>query len=229
MTSNLLPVSVQHVSAFKCFCMMQKEAPEACSAATPLLQTLHLLVADELALQRVLLSPLEAIPSPDFPAEAKLIAAMDSAWHVSPALAAALAHRFRRVPAASQRLLNLTMEHAREPQTLAWAQGAPQYAAACHKRCTAPVQLAEWAPLGLSGALGMLIRPYRAVREVRKYVMRCLSEASDDQFVFWLPQVVQQLRGDKDGALRECVSATLLNLRQGRFRCIAVPRRPTRA
>lgn len=212
--------------AAKRFSMMQKEAPEACSAATPLLQTLHLLVADELTLQRVLLSPLDTVPAPDFPAEAKLTAAVDSAWRVSPALAAALVHRFRRVPAATQRLLNLTMENARQPKTLAWPQGAPQYAAACHERSTEPVQLAHWAPLGLAEALGMLTRPYRAKREVRQYVMRCLSQASDDEFVFWLPQIVQQLRGDKDGVLRECVFVTLLQLRQERSDALQRPGNP---
>lgn len=193
---------------------VQKEAPQACAAAKPLLQTLHLLVGDELSLQRVLSSPLVSVSTSEVPAEATITSAVESAWHVSPALAAAVAHRFPRCQAAVQRVRKLTIDTAREPQTLAWAQGAPLYAAACHKNRNEPVQLAQWAPLGLAEALAMLTQSYRGVPAVRQYVMRCLSKASDDDLVFWLPQVVQQLRGDRDGALRQCAPVPGLNSQQ---------------
>lgn len=143
-------------------------------------------------------------PAPDLPGEAVITSAVECSFSMSPPLAAALAHRFHRIPAARHTLAKLTMENAGAPQTQAWAQGAPEYAAACHKHGRKPTELASWATLDLAEALAMLTRPYRSLPAVRQYVMRCLSQASDDDLVFWLPQVVQQLRGDKDGALRQC-------------------------
>lgn len=163
-----------------------------------------MLVADELALHRVLLSPLETVQSPDPPPDSKVASAVEAAWHFSPALAYAVASRFHRCPLAGQKLRQLTMDNSSDQRTLAWAQGAPEYAKACRESGTKPVFLEQWAPLSLSDSLAMLTHPYRDVTEVRHYVMRCLAKASDDDLVFWLPQVVQQLRGDKDGALRRC-------------------------
>lgn len=167
----------------------------------------------------MLIQPLIPASPPELPAEVVITSAVDVAWQISPALASALAHRFHRIPAARQSLFKHTINNALAPQTLAWAQGAPEYAAACHKQGMEPVDLANWATMGLADALAMLTRPYRGSASVRSYVMRCLSQASDDDLVFWLPQVVQQLRGDKDGTLRRYASHVCMWLRVRHAAC----------
>ena len=69
-----------------------------------------------------------------------------------------------------------------------------------------PRQLDGWAEASLGEAMMMLTQPHGRHATVRKYVMRCLSKASDEELVFWLPQIVQSLRTDSNDAvsLRKC-------------------------
>lgn len=69
-----------------------------------------------------------------------------------------------------------------------------------------PSYLEDWSEATLGEALMMLTRPYGKHTTVRKYVMRCLSKATDDELVFWLPQIVQSLRTDSNdpSSLRKC-------------------------
>lgn len=58
----------------------------------------------------------------------------------------------------------------------------------------------------------MLTKPLGRTSEVRKYVLKCLAQASDDELVFWLPQIVQSLRTDSNdtSSLRQCVSSSMV-------------------
>jgi hypothetical protein len=58
----------------------------------------------------------------------------------------------------------------------------------------------------------MLTKSYGRHVTVRKYVMRCLGKATDEELVFWLPQIIQSLRTDADdeSSLSQCDSEVTL-------------------
>lgn len=63
-----------------------------------------------------------------------------------------------------------------------------------------PKQLDAWAEVSLGEAMMLLTKSYGRHPPVRKYVMKCLGKATDDELVFWLPQIVQSLRTDSNDA-----------------------------
>ena len=69
--------------------------------------------------------------------------------------------------------------------------------------------LDSWAPTTVAEALLLLAGLSGRNAHVRKYVMRSMSTATDEELSFWLPQTLQALRND-DGSLARCVHLQLL-------------------
>eukprot|EP00884_Botryococcus_braunii_P016006 jgi/Botrbrau1/3089/Bobra.0070s0075.1 len=130
-----------------------------------------------------------------------------TAWGVSPHLALSLLDRFPTVGAVRLELEALLVGE-RASQTL---QRIPR-AAELLARATADLGpsahplltlLQLWAPAPLLQALEMMGGPAGNLTQVRAYALRSLQACSSEEVVFFLPQLVQLLRGDESGQIRD--------------------------
>ena len=127
------------------------------------------------------------------------------AWALSPKLAAAFAERFCASPEPQKVLHALVLAHSAKSALHAWPGGAAHYVAAASAMQRTMAPLATWSPTTVGEALLLLAGSAGTHVDVRQYVMRSLSTASDEELVFWLPQTLQALRND-DGVLAQCAS-----------------------
>jgi hypothetical protein len=196
------------INALSTFCeslkSFQVAKPDICKAHEDCTALLMLLLQHELQLLAVLHTPLQNTPAPRPPKSSQLEAAVKAAWQLSPALAAAICNRFPACKDAASRLAKLVLEHSGKPEVQAWPPGASVFIAAAHAAHRPMTALSGWTTTSVVDALQLLAGPSGRKAEVREYVMRSLSTATDGELVFWLPQMLQSLRHD-DGRLARCV------------------------
>jgi len=135
------------------------------------------------------------------------------AWQVSPQLALGVWEHFPGVTAAQAELEFLVLKSAFDPAIQALPAGALLVASAERAAANAPVlaALAVWAPGTAEQGLQLLAGPAGSHPAVRSYAMRCLFAARPERVVFFLPQLVQLLRGDKDGQVMGLTACGLLH------------------
>eukprot|EP00208_Stichococcus_sp_RCC1054_P001997 CAMPEP_0206143372 /NCGR_PEP_ID=MMETSP1473-20131121/20292_1 /ASSEMBLY_ACC=CAM_ASM_001109 /TAXON_ID=1461547 /ORGANISM="Stichococcus sp, Strain RCC1054" /LENGTH=1452 /DNA_ID=CAMNT_0053538737 /DNA_START=218 /DNA_END=4576 /DNA_ORIENTATION=- len=145
-----------------------------------------------------------------------------AAWQVDLELALALRQRFPGVPALTGALEDLVKQHAAEPGVQAIPEAATLLATgrAAAAQESQLQRLQAWAPAPLLQATALLAGESGSNDLVRQYALRSLSDASKpEEVAFFLPQLVQQLRGDRgdlvqnfllDAAKRSMLFAHLL-------------------
>ncbi|KAG2445055.1 hypothetical protein HYH02_008923 [Chlamydomonas schloesseri] len=131
------------------------------------------------------------------------------AWMVSPKLAVAVVQRCPAPAsnaaggdAAHRTLEKLLIEAASEPRVQELPEAALFLATPEAARANAPhlAALATWAPAGAVEGLQLMAGPALLHAGVKAYALRCLHATAPAKVAFFLPQLVQALRNDADGA-----------------------------
>ncbi|KXZ46150.1 hypothetical protein GPECTOR_46g219 [Gonium pectorale] len=172
------------------------------SDAAELLQTL---CRAEQARLRVWARPLEAVAAaPGGPSMALNDSHIKTAWRVSPQLAVAVLRRSTgSTPAVHAALERLLMDSVADPRVTSLPEAALVLASSPAARSDPrrPLDaLAVWAPAGVVEGLQLMCGPAQAHTGIKAYALRCLHAAPPAKVAFFLPQLVQALRTDTDGA-----------------------------
>jgi phosphatidylinositol 4-kinase len=119
---------------------------------------------------------------------------LDTAWLVDPRLAVRLAERFPMVTALRTELAELVKSHARSvyhvPEAVLYlATEANVKANAAELR-----HLIYWTPCTMPVALKLLAPPYSQHRTVKEYAVHSLRAHTNDNILFYLPQVSWHMR-----------------------------------
>ncbi|KIY94287.1 phosphatidylinositol 4-kinase [Monoraphidium neglectum] len=163
----------------------------------------RLLVEEEVKRVRVWNDPLgDANAGAAPPAAAPWAELVPLAWQVDPRLALALRDRFPSLEGVRRGLEALVVAHAAEPRVQREPAAALLLAVARPPPRGPPLLplLAAWAPGDAAEGLQLLCGPAAREPAVRSYAIKCLLNERPEKVVFYLPQLVQLLRGD-DGAV----------------------------
>lgn len=111
-----------------------------------------------------------------------------------------------RLPAPappSGELEKLVSAHAADPRVQALPEAALALATSKAAAANSPAlaALATWAPAGVMEGLELMTGPALVHRGVKAYAIRCLRATPPAKVAFFLPQLVQALRGDADGTM----------------------------
>eukprot|EP00879_Flechtneria_rotunda_P007045 GHRR01007395.1.p1 GENE.GHRR01007395.1~~GHRR01007395.1.p1 ORF type:complete len:1449 (+),score=535.85 GHRR01007395.1:542-4348(+) len=127
---------------------------------------------------------------------------VSTAWQVDPALALSLRDHFPALADVHTALETLVVKHCHEPQVQSLPKAALLLATTkCHKQQELLRYLTIWTPGTAAQGLQLLSGPAGNLLAVRSYAVRCLFNEAPEKLVFFLPQLVQLLRGDADGAI----------------------------
>lgn len=130
---------------------------------------------------------------------------LHTAWQVHPRLAVAVAGRQVLVPAGSStrgELVKLLAANAWDPRVQCIPEAAMLLVQASSAGDAGLHALATWAVAGGVDGLQLMAGPLAdASPAVKAYAIRCLHAAHPEKLAFFLPQLVQSLRHDKDGTL----------------------------
>eukprot|EP00878_Enallax_costatus_P012821 GHUV01013388.1.p1 GENE.GHUV01013388.1~~GHUV01013388.1.p1 ORF type:complete len:2087 (+),score=705.77 GHUV01013388.1:215-6475(+) len=125
-----------------------------------------------------------------------------TAWQVEPALALSLLDHFPAVNGLCAALENLVVKNAADSKVQSLPKAALLLAAAKVPSKPDVLQyLAVWTPGSAAQGLQLLSGPEGTQAAVRSYAVKCLFNEKPEKLVFFLPQLVQLLRGDTDGAI----------------------------
>ncbi|KAK9812698.1 hypothetical protein WJX72_002251 [[Myrmecia] bisecta] len=126
-----------------------------------------------------------------------------TAWDTDPRLALALLERFSCVNAVRSELERLVGMHAHEPAIQELPGAACILAGACPPGSALLDHLAHWAPMPLLQAMALMSGASGRNPAVRAYALRSLLTCPPEQVAFFLPQLVQLLRGDDNHQIEE--------------------------
>jgi phosphatidylinositol 4-kinase len=126
-----------------------------------------------------------------------------SAWEVSHKLALALGSRFTGIPTVNEQLQVLVNANADIPAVQNLSQAVQYLAtpAATAANSSSLQYLKSWAPVNLQQAMTIISSAAGRHPIVTEYIMRSLDICDPEQVSFFLPQLVQLLRNDPEGAL----------------------------
>ncbi|WIA31066.1 hypothetical protein OEZ86_001095 [Tetradesmus obliquus] len=163
---------------------------------------LRLLCSEELARLRVWVEPLKyadaAKTAPNVPWREYVLLA----WQVDPCLALSLLDHFPASEPLRAALEAMVVKHAADTQVQALPKATLLLATAkAPNRQELLRYLAIWAPGNAAQGLQLLCGPAAEDPAVRSYAIKCLFNERPEKLVFFLPQLVQLLRGDLDGAI----------------------------
>ncbi|GFR44535.1 hypothetical protein Agub_g5805 [Astrephomene gubernaculifera] len=136
-----------------------------------------------------------------------------TAWKVSPQLAVSIVQRCPPPPTSSEphrTLEALLIASAADPRVQALPQAALVLATPEAARRDAPylAALATWAPAGAVEGLELMSGAAQLHAGIKAYALRCLHAAPPAKVAFFLPQLVQALRSDADGATSRFLLST---------------------
>ncbi|WIA31067.1 hypothetical protein OEZ86_001095 [Tetradesmus obliquus] len=124
------------------------------------------------------------------------------AWQVDPCLALSLLDHFPASEPLRAALEAMVVKHAADTQVQALPKATLLLATAkAPNRQELLRYLAIWAPGNAAQGLQLLCGPAAEDPAVRSYAIKCLFNERPEKLVFFLPQLVQLLRGDLDGAI----------------------------
>ncbi|KAF8068220.1 PI4KA1 [Scenedesmus sp. PABB004] len=168
-------------------------------------QLLQFLAGEELARLRVWVDPRAYADATKPSAAVPWRQYVGLAWQVDPCLALSMLDHFPAQADVRAALEGLVLRHAADPAV----QGLPKAALLLATAKAPPGRgegllrgLAAWAPGSAAQGLQLLSGPAGATPAVRSYAIKCLFNERPEKLVFFLPQLVQLLRGDADGAIR---------------------------
>lgn len=153
------------------------------------------------------LPPLESIPAKEWERY------LETAWKVTPRLAVCLADRFSAVSTVQKLVGNHVVANRNLPDVQSMPEAALLMVSTCQQKglkAAAPEwqALGTWAAGQASQGLQLISGPAGGNPHVRAYAVRCLDNTDPEQVTFYLPQLIQCLRHDQDGA----ISAALLSI-----------------
>lgn len=143
------------------------------------------------------------------------------AWAMHPRLAIGLLKHCPATEVLTQELQSLVATHVRSPDVQAVPEAAVLLVAQHHQLATSQPSsrnaransadasgagellqaLSTWAAADVVEALNLLSRVEGRYAVVRSYAIRCLANTAPPRVAFFVPQLVQCLRGDADGQL----------------------------
>eukprot|EP01080_Neovahlkampfia_damariscottae_P007605 gene7605-11928_t len=145
-------------------------------------------------------SPLETISLKDIPKN-NWVSYVKEAWKFSPRLALELSYHFRFLN-VSKELEELVLHNASSLLDIPEAVDYLVTPDNAKKNIKELRLLLNWKPTTLANALKFLNAPFAENPLVVQYAIRTLRQFSPEEVVFYLAQLVQNLRHDNDGYLR---------------------------
>ncbi|KAF6255212.1 kinase-like domain-containing protein [Scenedesmus sp. NREL 46B-D3] len=125
------------------------------------------------------------------------------AWQVDPCLALSLLDHFPASEPLRAALESMVVKHAADTQVQALPKATLLLATAkAANRQSLLRYLSIWSPGNAAQGLQLLCGPAAGDPAVRSYAIKCLFNEPPEKLVFFLPQLVQLLRGDRDGAIQ---------------------------
>uniref|UniRef100_A0A383V936 1-phosphatidylinositol 4-kinase n=1 Tax=Tetradesmus obliquus TaxID=3088 RepID=A0A383V936_TETOB len=163
---------------------------------------LRLLCSEELARLRVWVEPLKYADAAKTAPNVPWREYVSLAWQVDPCLALSLLDHFPASEPLRAALEAMVVKHAADTQVQALPKATLLLATAkAPNRQELLRYLAIWAPGNAAQGLQLLCGPAAEDPAVRSYAIKCLFNERPEKLVFFLPQLVQLLRGDHDGAI----------------------------
>uniref|UniRef100_A0A061RGS5 1-phosphatidylinositol 4-kinase n=1 Tax=Tetraselmis sp. GSL018 TaxID=582737 RepID=A0A061RGS5_9CHLO len=178
-----------------------------------LIDLLRVLLRNEASRLKVWESPLSSTASPPSPGGGSgwyWTRLAKIAWATEPAVAMALTERFPAASQVEECLAGLVAEHCGEPAVRALPRAAVLLAHHCRSNPGKRALLAwlsSWRCADLVTAISLLNGEDAAVPEIRSYALRSLHACDPEQVAFYLPQLVQCLRNDSSGDLKDYLKA----------------------